>query len=244
MDALAEYINRTGRLRLGPPTTNHTMQFGSLILAASALVASAFAETPEKHHRHRHSSSSSSSVADWTSISSSSEERTSVNLMVDNGYYAFTYGNANTFAFQSFIVNSKHLTILSISDCFLPGDIFQVYDNGQYMMVTDICPDGPVAHPQPDELEKCPATCFQSCSFCKNFGYLLPGWHNITIAVLRSASTAGAGYLRVDTACQADETCTDNLNRYPQPCCQLDGHQACSQNISPYGFADDMSCYA
>lgn len=212
------------------------MQFWSLILSASALVATVFAE--EK--RHRKSSSSSSDGADWTSISSSSEERTSVNLVVDNGYYAFTYGNANTFAFQSFIVNSKHLTILSISDCFLPGDIFQVYVDGQYMMVTDICPDGPVAHPEPCEFEKDPCACFHSCKFCKNWGYLLPGWHNITIAVIRSASTAGAGFLRVDTACQAHDTCDGNLNAWPQPCCQLPDRQNCSNNISPYGFADDI----
>ncbi len=177
------------------------MQFSSLILAASALVAFVFAE--QKHHRHHSSSSSSSSgIADWTTLSSSSEERTSVDVGVNNGYYAFTYGNANTFAFQSFIVNSKHLTILSVSDCFLPGDIFQVYDNGQFMIVTDYCPSGPVAKPESCDLVSCPESCFNDDSFCKNFGYLLPGWRNITIAVIRSASTAGAGFLRVDTACQ------------------------------------------
>lgn len=212
------------------------MQFWSLILAASAFVAAALAESPEK----RHHSSSSSSVADWTSISSSSEERTSVNLIVDNGYYAFTYGNAYTYAFQSFIVHSKHLTVLSLSDCFLPGDIFQVYDNGKFMMVTDMCEDGPVAHPTPSDFEKDPQECFHSCQFCKNFGYLLPGWHNLTIAVLRSASTAGAGFLRVDTACQVFSTDEADLGQYPQPCCLLDGHQPCSQNISPYGFADEL----
>lgn len=222
------------------------MQFASLILTVSALLASAFAadtkQQQQKHHRHhRHSSSSSSSsshIADWTTLSSSSEERTSVNLIVDNGYYAFTYGNANTFAFQSFIVHSKHLTVLSISDCFLPGDIFQVYDNGQFMMVTDLCAGGPVAHPDILQIEKDPEQCFESCLFCKNFGYLLPGYHNITIAVIRSASTAGAGFLRVDTACQVEE---GSQGAFPQPCCLLGGgHQPCSQNISPYGFADEL----
>lgn len=202
------------------------MQFWSLI----ALFAAVFAE--EKRHRH-----SSSSVADWTTISSSAEERTSVNLQVDNGYYAFTYGNANTWAFQSFVVHSKHLTVLAVSDCFLPGDIFQVYDNGQFMMVSDQCPDGPVAHPEPSQLVPFPEDCFTDAQFCKNFGYLLPGWHNITIAVIRSASTAGAGYLRVDTACQVEYGCH---TAYPQPCCLLSGHQACSQNISPYGFLDSV----
>lgn len=203
------------------------MQFWSLIATASALVASAFAD-----EKHRHHSSSSRSV--WTTLSSSSEERTSVPVLVDNGFYAFTYGNRDTWAFQSFTVNSKHLTILSVSDCFLPGDIFQIYDNGQYMMVTDECADGPVAHPEPCQLEKDPSLCFESPLFCKNFGYLLPGFHNITIAVIRSASTAGAAYLRVDTACMVDS------GIYPTPCCQQLGHQPCSQNISPYGFADEI----
>lgn len=220
------------------------MQIWTSILTAGFFIASLSAKkTPEAEDQKRHrksSSSSSSGVQSWTSISSSSEERTSVRVGVDNGYYAFTYGNANTFAFQSFIVESRHLTILSVSDCFLPGDIFQIYDNGQYMMVTDICADGPVAKPTPDQLTPCPGECFSSSKFCKNWGYLLPGWHNITIAVLRSASTAGAGYLRVDTTCQPDVN--DCIDSYPKPCCQMSGHQDCSQNISPYGFADGFSC--
>lgn len=213
------------------------MQFWTVIIAASALIASVYgkkiAEAP-KAVRHR---SSSSSVADWTTISDSSEERTSVRVGVDNGFYAFTYGNANTFAFQSFIVESKHLTILSVSDCFLPGDIFQIYNNGDFMMITNECADGPVAKPTALDLVTCPSACFSSSKFCKNFGYLLPGKHNITIAVVRSASTAGAAFLRIDTACQVEE---GSITAYPKPCCKLPGRQACSNNISPYGFADDL----
>lgn len=214
------------------------MHFWTLILAATALVVSA-----KDVKRHRKSSSSSSSDPSWTTLSSSSEERTSVKVGVDNGYYAFTYGNENTLAFQSFIVESRHLTILSVSDCFLPGDVFQIYDNGQYMMVTDLCEAGPVPDPSDIRVQGNPCACFSDSRYCKNFGYLLPGFHNITIAVVRSVGTAGAGYLRVDTVCE--NVCEgDNCPIFPLPCCQIEGNQACSKNISPYGFADglDLSC--
>jgi hypothetical protein len=212
------------------------MQFWTLILAAAALVVSA--KDAKRHHKS--SSSSSSSDPSWTTLSSSSEERTSVKVGVDNGYYAFTYGNEGTLAFQSFIVESRHLTILSVSDCFLPGDVFQIYDNGQFMMVTDLCSAGPIPDPSSCTVQGNPCACFADSRYCKNFGYLLPGFHNISIAVVRSAATAGAGYLRVDSACE-NECVGSSCPIFPQPCCMIPGNQACSKNISPYGFTDGLN---
>lgn len=42
--------------------------------------------------------------------------------------------------------------------------------------------------------------------FCTGGVTLLPGHHNVTIGVTKSAYTAGAGFVRLDSLCVDEET--------------------------------------
>lgn len=153
-----------------------------------------------------------------------------VPMMADAGWYTVTYGAQYTYADQIFVLNNKKTAILQMTSCFCPGNVFQVFDNGTPITLTDNC-DWPVpTDPTCTDLERetDPFVCSQSSSFCMGVALLEPGYHNISVGVLESPWGAGAAYIRVDTAAQG----TSSYYNLPlTPLCEITGVNNCNQNI-------------
>lgn len=131
----------------------------------------------------------------------------------DMGFYAFSFGDSKTYAYQSFALKLKKTAFISITDCFCPGDTFQLFDNGVPLIVTQN-PQGPVPECVDPYYMENAWNCFTGPYHSKSSSILNPGHHNITIAVINSASQGGTGFIRIDTSC------TPN-NEQPIPCCWI-----------------------
>ena len=137
-------------------------------------------------------------------VSKSSTEREfhlkKVHILLDVGWYQFAFGNAATFAFQSFHFRSDDFTAVTVTDAYCEGDAFLIYDQSIPLVPT---------------YWNCPYIITPICQFnvpnptlavfdgehCLGGSNLNPGHHNITIEVLNSPYTGGAGFVRVDTVC-------------------------------------------
>lgn len=142
-----------------------------------------------------------------------------VKASADMGFYAFSFGASHTFAYQNFIVKLNKPVWLSVTDCYCPGDSFQLYDNGKPILVTSECPeDGPASC---DLVYVTDAwQCLDSPEYCHGVTLLDTGYHNITIAVINSQSGGGAAFLRMDTICpQAPNQNIYNPINPPPACC-------------------------
>lgn len=82
---------------------------------------------------------------------------------------------------------------LSITDDFVPGDQFNVYDNGNLIGTTPAVPSGPDVEVGPDAAYLDPT--YSSGSF-EIEG---TGFHEISIELIGASLTGGRGYIRVDT---------------------------------------------
>lgn len=156
---------------------------------------------------------------------------TLVPMMADSGWYTVTYGSQYTYADQIFVLNTRKTAIIKLTACFCPGNVFQVFDNGMPIILTDHC-DWPVVPPADcSARETDPQICSESNLFCDGAAILEPGYHNISIGVLNSPWGAGAAYIRVDTAAQGS---TSYMNLPLTPLCQMDPNPinwTCNQNI-------------
>jgi hypothetical protein len=144
-----------------------------------------------------------------------------INVIPDAGFYSFSYAGSNTFSPRSFYICTDKTLFLSVTNCFLQGDYFEVFDNGQPILITDEgnnfpgFPSGNVTEPVND-----PSTCLASLDFNHGWAVLNPGTHLLTVLVGASWYSGGAGFLRVDTACL--------IAGQMQPCCMGDGQNGAS----------------
>lgn len=156
---------------------------------------------------------------------------TLVPMMADAGWYTVTYGSQYSYADQIFVLNLRKTSIVQLTACFCFGNVFQAYDNGKAILLTDHCTwPAPTAEDCVDETrETDPQACVDSANFCDGAAILEPGYHNISIGVLQSPWGAGAAYIRVDTAAQANPSW---MNLPLMPLCQIDpDNWTCNQNI-------------
>lgn len=166
---------------------------------------------------------SSSSTSHWQQPANPCQgDCNRVNVMPDAGFYSFPYAGSNTFSPRSFYICTDKTLILSVTNCFCQGDYFEVFDNGQPILLTldgqqsaqyppNYTPGLPVTGCVP---VNDPSTCLASPYFNHGSAVLNPGTHLITILVGASWYTGGAGFLRVDTACL--------INGLMQPCCMAE----------------------
>jgi len=83
-------------------------------------------------------------------------------------------------------------TTLSVTDAFLQGDIFDVFDFGSLILSTSVvAPDGG------NDIGADPFGGFASALFSSGTVGLAPGAHELTIQVTTSPFGGGAGYFRV-----------------------------------------------
>ncbi len=154
-----------------------------------------------------------------------------VPLMPDAGWYTVTYGSQYTYADQIFVINNRKTSIIQLTACFCPGNVFQVFDNGTPIILTDNCNWPVPISPNctgPNRVTD-PLTCSNSPNFCNGAAILEPGYHNISVGVLNSPWGAGAAYVRVDTAAQnGNET---YLNLPLVPLCEMNGQYTCNTQI-------------
>lgn len=151
-----------------------------------------------------------------------------VPMMADAGWYTVTYGAQYTYADQIFVLNNKKTAILQMTGCYCPGNVFQVFDNGTPITLTDDCTFPQPTEPTCENREPDPFTCSQSTDFCHGAALLEPGYHNISIGILASPWGAGASYIRVDTAAQGDSSF---MNLPLTPLCEITGVNNCNQNV-------------
>lgn len=121
-----------------------------------------------------------------------------VPIHMDMGFYAFSFGEPNSMAYQSFSFKLHHSSFLTITDCFNSGDTFQAFDNGIPVAVTTFPPPIPDTPTYLTNAWKC----MTNPAHSKASVLLNPGHHNITIAVINSVQGGGAAFVRVDKACQ------------------------------------------
>lgn len=199
----------------------------------------------ECHRRHGHHH------RDWNNWC----ENTHVRIEVGKGYYPFLFGNAGTNVHFDFHYYSAYPTILSVFDCFCPGDFFQYYDNNIYVGDTSNgvsycqafaecfnCED-PDAVPECNDcdIETNPTVCYDhsiggdSCeyTFCGSTAILLPGYHNISLQTLTSCFSAGTAFIRVDKACVTPD------GDWFERCCDLG--IGCREEVQDY-FDSSYSC--
>lgn len=132
----------------------------------------------------------------------------------DLGFYAFSFGGSKQYSYQSFTIKLKNTAFLSVTDCYCPGDTFQVFVDGVPLIVTQ----NPEAYANvsciaPYYIEDAWA-CFTGPYHSKSSSILNPGYHNITIATINSAVGGGTGFIRIDTSCTPK-------NEQPIPCCWI-----------------------
>lgn len=131
-----------------------------------------------------------------------------VPVQPDMGYYAFSFGAPNTYAYQSFTFKLRFSAFLTVVDCYFPDDTFQAFDNGIPVALTQIqtLSVDPIAD-YSNDVWYCQT---QSVFHSKASVFLNPGHHNITIAVINSEFGGGTGFIRVDKACQISPYITDD----------------------------------
>ncbi len=149
----------------------------------------------------------------------------------DNGFYAFSFGGPKSYSYQSFFVKLHKTAFLSITDCYCPGDTFQVFDNGVPLLVTMNPEDGPYACEIPYYLTDA-WSCFVGAYHSKGSAILNPGYHNITIATINSHLGGGTGFLRIDTSCTP-------TNEQPVPCCWI---KEADQEQTDYSYQCGRLC--
>lgn len=141
-----------------------------------------------------------------------------VHAHADMGFYAFSFGASHTYAFQNFVMKLKKPVWLSVTDCYCPGDSFQVFDFGKPILVTTMCPEQTPSCEM--AYEDNAWTCLDDMNFCKGVVLLDTGHHNLTIASINSASNGGAAFLRLDTICpQSPNQNVYNPINPPPACC-------------------------
>lgn len=143
-----------------------------------------------------------------------------INVMPDAGFYSFAYAGSNTFSPRSFYVCTDKTLFLSVTNCFLAGDYFEVFDNGQPILITDEGNNFPGFPANITEPVNDPSTCLGSLAFNHGSAVLNPGTHLLTVLVGASWYSGGAGFLRVDTACL--------IGGVMMPCCMGDGDNGAS----------------
>jgi len=140
-----------------------------------------------------------------------------VEAHADMGFYAFSFGSSHTYAYQNFVMKLRKPVWLSVTDCYCPGDSFQVFDNGKPVLVTNICPE---ITPSCEIVNSTNAwSCLESPDFCHGVILLDTGHHNLTIATINSASGGGAAFLRMDTICPQIPGNVYNPINPPPACC-------------------------
>jgi hypothetical protein len=161
------------------------------IFTAAQLIAFATAKT----NGYVFGASSSSSSSDDTIRYSIQQVEAHANM----GFYAFSYGPSHTFSYQNFLVKLRQPVWLTVTDCYCPGDRFQVFDNGKPIMVTTECP---LVTPSCDvSYEDNAWSCLNNPDFCKGVVLLDAGHHNLTIATINSEVGGGAAFIRMDSIC-------------------------------------------
>ncbi len=151
-------------------------------------------------------------------------------VLIDAGWYSFSYGKAGNTAYRSFAIANSNVVQLEVTSCFCPGNFFSVYDNGQPIMMTALPTNVLATVKRPDQLPTCspritdPNICVNSEFFSSGRVLLLPGCHNITIVANLSPFNGGTAFLRADTACPSPS----NMGE-PIPCCLSVG--TCSTKI-------------
>lgn len=162
-----------------------------------------------------------------------------MNVLIDAGWYSFSYSKAGNVADRSFGVSNANVVQLNITSCFCPGNFFSVYDNGQPILMTSL-QNAPVTTVKaayavcvPHITD--PNLCAIDAAFSVGTVLLLPGRHNITIVANQSPWGGGTAFMRVDTACPTPGTMMTSANNQvfipqePMACCLASG--TCSKAI-------------
>ncbi len=156
-----------------------------------------------------------------------------VKIHPDMGFYAFSFGASHTYAFQNFVVKLRKPTWLSVTDCYCPGDNFQVFDNGRPILVTNECPE--VTPSCELAFEDNAWSCLKDPNFCHGVVLLDSGHHNLTIATINSSVGGGAAFLRLDSICPSQQMFGAYNAANPPPAC-------CMFNPYPNGNDYDYQC--
>lgn len=144
-----------------------------------------------------------------------------VNVLIDAGWYSFSYGSANAPALRSFRIENRQIVQLTITSCFCPGNGFSLFDNGIPVLMTDNQNIKAACAPP---VTSNPNDCQQDPLFSHGNVLLLTGSHNITIVATKSPYGGGTAFIRVDTACP-----NVDFSLPPVPCCQT--YNTCSKRI-------------
>lgn len=127
-----------------------------------------------------------------------------IELIPDRGAYQFWFGEANTWAFQSFSLvytSPRNLIYIQAFDCFSPGDSFNLYNNGNFF-----APSFPYfASPNHPDWSDNPQECFiRQFPWAVTYPSVsLPGYYNLTLFVNTSPQGYGSAFII------AFEFCTD-----------------------------------
>lgn len=123
-----------------------------------------------------------------------SDLMTQETLVLDGGWYKFYFGGENTTTAYTFFFNHPYHVQISITDAYCPGDAFDLYQDGEYLISTPrVRSDNCVGWTDD------PNKAFVDAQFSSTKFALPPGPFNLTIHVLDSPFKGGAAFIRADS---------------------------------------------
>lgn len=142
-------------------------------------------------------------------------------LLPDVGFYQFNFGATDEEVPVKFVFTNKVVQVLTLTDCFLSGDHFKLYDFKKEIGTKSAGCDSNITtlfRADPYGAWKSPGI------FCTRTAILLPGTHSITIVPNYSPQAGGSAFLRLDTGCSNGGNII--------PCCDLpDAERVCNISI-------------
>ena len=114
-------------------------------------------------------------------------------LELDGGWFKFFFGPAGNMTAYAFHFNYPDYVQISITDAYCPGDSFDLFRDGHYLITTPRVLSRECQH-----WESEPDVAFINPIFSST-KFMLPGHFNLTIASKDSPYQGGAAFIRADT---------------------------------------------
>ena len=92
--------------------------------------------------------------------------------------------------------------VITVTDAFLAGDRFEIFDGGISLGTTSTVPTGPACGGDPDP-------CYANPAMSHGVFYVGPGARSLTIKAVNSPFGAGAAYFKIETAAPDHYLCYD-----------------------------------
>lgn len=132
-------------------------------------------------------------------------------LELDGGWFKFFFGPSGAPTAYNFVFNRPEYVQISITDAYCPGDSFDLFRNGSYLVTTPRVRSGDCHYWEDDPDRAFVDPRFSSTKFS------LPGFFNLTISAKDSPYQGGAAFIRAESRLGTCAVTMDNLTIVSSP---------------------------